>query len=126
MENNVPYQLTGIDHVQIAMPPGEEEAARRFYGGLLGLSEVPKPLNLAKRGGAWFQGPGITLHLGVEQEFRPAKKAHPCFLVTDLDDLQRVLEEAGVTITPDQELPGVRRFYAPDPFGNRLEFQQGR
>lgn len=126
MEHNVPYQLTGIDHVQIAMPPGEEEAARRFYCGLLGLIEIPKPSNLAKRGGAWFQGSGITLHLGVEQEFRPARKAHPCFLVSDLDALQRVLEEAGVTVTPDQELPGVRRFFAPDPFGNRLEFQQAR
>ena len=120
----MPVQLTALDHVQIAMPPGEEAAARHFYADLLCLTEVAKPPNLAKRGGAWFQGPGIAVHLGVEQDFRPAKKAHPCFRVADLDSLQRVLESEGITVTPDQEIPGVRRFYANDPFGNRIEFQQ--
>jgi catechol 2,3-dioxygenase-like lactoylglutathione lyase family enzyme len=118
--------LTALDHVQVAMPPGEEAAARRFYRDLLGLLEVEKPPLLAKRGGAWFQGPGFQVHLGVDQDFRPARKAHPCFRVRDLNALQRALEESGVTVTPDDAIPGVRRFYADDPFGNRLEFQQDR
>ena len=120
----MPVQLTAIDHIQIAMPAGEEAAARHFYSDLLGLTEVAKPPSLAKRGGAWFTGPGIAVHLGVEQDFRPAKKAHPCFRVADLDALQSVLEAEGITIIPDQVIPGVRRFYAADPFGNRIEFQQ--
>ena len=120
----MPFYLTALDHLLVAMPPGEEEAARRFYSNLLGLMEIPKPPNLAKRGGAWFQGPGIALHLGVEREFNPAKKAHPCFRVTDLDALQAELEKEGYPIMPDEELPGVRRFYTIDPFGNRIEFQE--
>ena len=106
------------------MPAGEEEAARSFYRDLLGLPEIAKPPSLAKRGGAWFQGPGFQVHLGVEQGFHPSKKAHPCFRVRGLDALQRALEAAGVATTPDSEIPGVRRFYANDPFGNRLEFQE--
>lgn len=117
--------ITGLDHVQVAMPAGEEEAARAFYSGLLGLPEVAKPPNLAKRGGVWFQGQGFQVHLGVEAAFRPAKKAHPCFRVADLDSLQQILEAASVQVTPDSEIPGVRRFYANDPFGNRIEFMQG-
>ena len=116
--------ITGLDHIQIAMPAGEEAAARAFYQGLLGLPEVAKPPNLARRGGAWFQGGGFQVHLGVETDFRPARKAHPCFRVANLDALQRVLESAGVPVTPDSEFPDVRRFYALDPFGNRLEFMQ--
>lgn len=116
--------ITGLDHVQIAMPAGEEEAARAFYSGLLGLPEVAKPPNLAKRGGAWFQGQGFQVHLGVEADFHPAKKAHPCFRVADLEALQARLEAAGVPTTSDSEIPAVRRFYANDPFGNRMEFMQ--
>lgn len=116
--------LSALDHVQIAMPVGEEETARRFYRDLLGLQELPKPPALARRGGAWFQGPGFQLHLGVEQDFRPAKKAHPAFRSLDLDGLQQVLEAAGYPTTDDHEIPSLRRFYVNDPFGNRLEFQE--
>lgn len=116
--------LSALDHVQIAMPAGQEAAARQFYRDLLGLSEIPKPASLAKRGGVWFQGAGFQVHLGVEQDFQPAKKAHPCFRTRNLDRLQQALESAGVATIPDSEIPGVRRFYANDPFGNRLEFQE--
>lgn len=118
--------LTAIDHVQIAMPAGEEAAARLFYAGVLGLREVTKPPNLAKRGGVWFEGTGFQVHLGVEADFRAAKKAHPCFRVNDLDGFEQALAAASIPVTWDTELPGVRRFYAQDPFGNRLEFQQDR
>jgi catechol 2,3-dioxygenase-like lactoylglutathione lyase family enzyme len=104
------------------MPPGGEEDARRFYGGILGLDEVPKPTPLAGRGGCWFRGPGVELHLGVEEGFRPARKAHPALLVEDLDALRTGLEAADVDIREDEPLVGFRRFYASDPFGNRLEF----
>jgi catechol 2,3-dioxygenase-like lactoylglutathione lyase family enzyme len=118
--------IKGLDHIQIAMPAGAETAARAFYQDLLGLPEAAKPASLAKRGGAWFQGDGFQVHLGVEADFHPARKAHPCFQVTDLDGLQQALETAGVPVTPDSEIPGVRRFYAADPFGNRLEFMETR
>jgi len=118
--------LTGLDHIQLAMPKGEESLARHFYGELLGLTEIPKPEPLAGRGGCWFEGQGIQIHLGVESEFQPAKKAHPAFLVSDLEAFRTHLLAVNVPITPDNTLPHVRRFYAADPFGNRLEFiQQG-
>ncbi len=120
----ITVSITALDHIQIAMPAGAEEAARQFYNGVLGLVEIAKPPNLAVRGGVWFSGAGFGVHLGVEDDFRPARKAHPCFRVQDLDALQALLELTGVPVTPDDEIPGVRRFYAPDPFGNRLEFQQ--
>jgi catechol 2,3-dioxygenase-like lactoylglutathione lyase family enzyme len=91
---------------------------------LLGLTEVPKPAPLAARGGAWFAGAGVAVHLGVEKVFQPARKAHPCFRVADIDATWQVLEQAGVPLTPDDALPGVHRFYAADPFGNRIEFLQ--
>lgn len=116
--------LTALDHLQIAMPTGEEETARHFYGELLGLTEIAKPEPLASRGGCWFEGQGIQIHLGVEKDFRPAKKAHPAFLVHNLEGLRAHLLAAGVALTPDDTLPTVRRFYAADPFGNRLEFIQ--
>jgi catechol 2,3-dioxygenase-like lactoylglutathione lyase family enzyme len=114
--------VSGLDHVQIAMPPGREAEARAFYGGLLGLTEIPKPPLLAQRGGVWYQGAGFQLHLGVEADFRPARKAHPAFQVADLDRLAHTLAAAGVETVPDDAIPGVRRFYASDPFGSRLEF----
>ncbi|MCB0154213.1 MAG: methyltransferase domain-containing protein [Anaerolineae bacterium] len=117
-------RITGLDHVQIAIPPGREAAARRFYGELLGLSEVAKPEALAGRGGCWFEGTQTTVHLGVQADFAPAQKAHPAFLVDDLAVLQQRLEAAGVAVQPDDAVPEVRRFYASDPFGNRLEFVQ--
>jgi catechol 2,3-dioxygenase-like lactoylglutathione lyase family enzyme len=119
-------QIVALDHIQLAMPAGGEAAARSFYGQLLGFAELPKPAELAARGGGWFQAPGIAIHLGVETPFSPARKAHPAFVVADLAAARQALAEAGVPITPDDTLPHVRRFYAADPFGNRIEFiQQG-
>jgi catechol 2,3-dioxygenase-like lactoylglutathione lyase family enzyme len=116
--------LVGLDHVQIAIPPGGEVRAREFYGNLLELREVEKPEPLAIRGGCWFEGPGIQLHLGVQKAFVPALKAHPAFLVADLEGFRRKLEGAGIPTVPDATLPDVRRLYVADPFGNRLEFIQ--
>jgi catechol 2,3-dioxygenase-like lactoylglutathione lyase family enzyme len=112
----------GLHHVQLAAPPGSEAAARRFFGGLLGLAERSKPANLAKRGGVWFDLDGAQLHIGIERSFRPASKAHPAFTVPDLDELRRRLDAAGVRTWEDEPFPGRDRFYAEDPFGNRLEF----
>lgn len=116
--------FAGLHHAQLAMPRGEEEAARAFYAGALGMTEVEKPPVLAARGGAWFRAGGLELHLGVEEEFRPAGKAHPGVLVADLDEVVRRLGAAGQDVTWDADLPGFRRIYAHDPFGNRLEFLQ--
>ena len=113
--------LTGIDHVQLAAPPGCEPDARRFYGELLGLDELEKPEPLAARGGVWFACGQQQVHVGVEREFTPAKKAHPAFHVRGLDALADRLREAGVEVVDDEALPGVRRSYVHDPFGNRLE-----
>jgi catechol 2,3-dioxygenase-like lactoylglutathione lyase family enzyme len=116
--------VIGLDHLQLAMPPGREAEARSFYAGVLGLSELVKPPNLAARGGVWFALGPIELHLGVEQEFRPARKAHPAFLVRDLAGLRKRLEQHGFAPYEDEPLAGYERFYAADPFGNRLEFLQ--
>jgi len=117
--------ITGIDHVQVAIPAGAEDEARRFYGSLLGMTEVTKPAALAARGGCWFTAGAAVLHLGVEEPFRPAGKAHPAFVVTDLDALQTRLGAAGFDcVRTDGEIPGVQRFHTRDPFGNRIEFQQ--
>ncbi len=103
------------------MPRGQEELARGFYRDLLGLEEKPKPPNLAKRGGAWFRGANVEIHLGVEQDFRPAKKAHPALLVRGLKELERRCREQGVEVVRDEPLRGYERFYLSDPFGNRIE-----
>jgi catechol 2,3-dioxygenase-like lactoylglutathione lyase family enzyme len=116
--------LIALDHIQLAMPEGEEEAARAFYGKLLGLAEVQKPANLQKRGGCWFEKGGIKIHLGVEKDFRPARKAHPAFLVQDLVSLVASLERAGVAARQDEPLPGYARVYVDDPFGNRIELME--
>jgi catechol 2,3-dioxygenase-like lactoylglutathione lyase family enzyme len=113
--------LLGIDHVQLAMPQGGEDAARAFYCGLLGLAEVPKPMPLAARGGCWFAAGPVQLHLGVEADFRPARKAHPALLVADLAALAASLEAAGTRVRWDRELRGVSRCNIDDPFGNRIE-----
>jgi catechol 2,3-dioxygenase-like lactoylglutathione lyase family enzyme len=118
--------IVGLDHVQVAIPAGGEEAARRFYGDLLGLAEVTKPAPLAARGGCWFVGAGVALHLGAEADFRPARRAHLALLADDLDGLRRSLDVAGVTTRDDDAPIGVRRFYAFDPFGNRLELVDRR
>ncbi|MEO6700690.1 MAG: VOC family protein [Jatrophihabitantaceae bacterium] len=117
--------ITGIDHVQVAIPAGGEELARRFYGDLLAMTEQAKPAALAGRGGCWFSAGTAILHLGVETPFSPARKAHPAFEVVDLDALFDRLAAAGHHgVRADNELAGVRRFHCADPFGNRLEFQQ--
>lgn len=116
--------IQGLDHIQLAMPPGGEPQARTFYGALLQLDELRKPEPLAQRGGCWFAAPGTQLHLGVEQEFNPARKAHPALLVDDLDALRERLQAAGVTTADDDAPLGRRRFHAFDPFGNRIEFMQ--
>ena len=111
-----------IHHVQLACPAGSEAPLRAFYHGVLGLAEIPKPPVLAARGGCWFRGHGIELHLGVEEDFRPARKAHPGLLVRGLDAWAARLREAGYPVRPDGDFPGMRRFYSEDPLGNRLEF----
>ena len=116
--------VLAIDHVQIAMPAGGEDAARAFFGGLLGLVEIAKPPSLAGRGGCWFALGGRELHLGVEGDFRPAKKAHVALATTDLDGLRARLIEVGCVINEDAPIAGRRRFFTEDPFGNRLELLQ--
>jgi len=113
--------VTAIHHVQLAMPIGEEEAARRFYGDVLGLQEVAKPAPLAGRGGVWFEAGSLRLHLGVERDFRAARKAHPAFLVEGLAALFERLRAAGHAVREDENLPGFARGYVDDPFGNRIE-----
>lgn len=113
-----------VDHVQLAMPAGGEDEARSFYEGLLGITEVPKPPHLAKRGGCWFESDRVKIHLGVEADFQPAKKAHPALLVSDLRSLVAELTVAGVELVTDEPLEGYDRVYAYDPFGNRLELME--
>lgn len=115
-------RVAGIDHIQMAAPAGCETAARTFYGAILGLAEIEKPPLLQARGGCWFACGSQQLHIGVERDFRPAKKAHPAFAVRDLEELRAALTAQGIQVIDDNDLPGVRRFYAEDPWGNRLEF----
>ena len=113
--------LLAIDHVQLAMPAGGEAAARGFYGDVLGLPETPKPAHLAKRGGCWFESDALKIHLGVEADFCPARKAHPGLLVSDLPALKAKLSDGGFTPKDDEPLEGYDRIYVDDPFGNRIE-----
>lgn len=108
--------------MQLACPVGSEEASRAFYAGVLGLTEVEKPPVLAGRGGCWFRGHGVELHLGIEADFRPARKAHPALLVTGIDEWAARLAAVGYPASFDDQFPGMRRFYTADPHGNRLEF----
>lgn len=114
--------ITGLDHVQLAIPPGGEAAARRFYGDLLGLREIEKPEGVRASGGAWFSGP-VEVHLGIEDAFRPARKAHPCFAVDGYEDLLGELRAAGHETTPDDRIAGSPRSFVDDPFGNRIELR---
>lgn len=116
--------IYALDHVQLAMPPGQEEVARAFYGGLLGFHEVARPQNLAGRGGVWFDCCSVKLHLGVETEFRPARKAHPALLVHGLKALVTRLAAAGFDIVRDEPLAGFDRVHVSDPFGNRIELME--
>jgi catechol 2,3-dioxygenase-like lactoylglutathione lyase family enzyme len=116
--------VVGIHHVQLAMPAGREEEARRFYSVLLGIPETPKPEHLAKRGGVWFESGQLKIHLGVEEDFRPARKAHPALLAKDLPRLIERLRNAGIAVAEDEPLAGYKRVYVTDPFGNRLELME--
>ncbi len=119
-----PVSILGIDHVQVAAPAGCEAETRAFYGDLLGLEELPKPDALRARGGCWFRAGGQELHVGVEEPFAPARKAHPGLVVSDLGALSERLRSAGVEVTQDDAIPGIERAHVADPFGNRLELRQ--
>ncbi|HET7142504.1 MAG TPA: VOC family protein [Anaerolineales bacterium] len=117
--------ILGIDHVQLAMPAGGEEKAREFFINLLGFHEIPKPPELAKRGGAWFQAGTVQLHLGVEADFRPARKAHPALVVDDLAGLIARVQSTGIEVeTTQPPLDGFKRAHIFDPFGNRIELME--
>jgi catechol 2,3-dioxygenase-like lactoylglutathione lyase family enzyme len=118
--------IEGIDHIQLAMPAGQEDAARSFYSGLLGIPEAPKPPDLATRGGVWFESNRVKVHLGIDPDFKPARKAHPGLLVHDLGVLVRKLSENGVTVVEAEPLPGYDHVYVADPFGNRIELMERR
>jgi catechol 2,3-dioxygenase-like lactoylglutathione lyase family enzyme len=113
--------FAAIDHVQLAMPPGGEDRARHFFREVLGMEEIPKPAELAKRGGCWFASGGVQLHLGVEADFRPARKAHPAFRCPGYASLLSHLRSHGIEVVEVNDIPGVRRCHIFDPFGNRIE-----
>jgi catechol 2,3-dioxygenase-like lactoylglutathione lyase family enzyme len=115
------FPFTEIDHVQLAMPVGEEAAARRFYCEIVGMAEIAKPPELAKRGGAWFVSGQVQIHLGVEDGFRPARKAHPALRSSNYELLLGKLRGAGVSVREDDNISGVQRCHIQDPFGNRIE-----
>lgn len=117
-------RVLGVDHVQLALPKGSEDRARGFYGEVLGMKEVPKPQALAGRGGCWFAAGAAQVHLGVEEDFRPAKKAHAALLVEGLDEILAKCRAAGLPTRPDAEIDGRRRVHVFDPFGNRLELTE--
>ena len=117
-------EVVRIEHVQLAMPAGGEDLARAFYHLILGIPEIAKPPHLAKRGGCWFERGELKIHLGVETEFRPARKAHPALLVSDLRTLSKKLKSFGYRVQDDEAMEGFDRIYVEDPFGNRIEFMQ--
>ncbi|EEK77816.1 glyoxalase [Bacillus cereus] len=118
--------IQGIDHVQVAAPAGCETEAREFYGNTIGMEEIPKPEELKKRGGCWFKCGNQEIHIGVEQKFIPAKKAHPAFYVNEINEFKQMLIDRGVEVIDDHARPDVIRFYVSDPFGNRVEFMQNK
>jgi len=120
-----PFELVAIDHVQLAMPAGGEAAAIAFYVGVLGLTQVDKPTALALRGGCWFERGEVRIHLGVEGDFRAARKAHPALRVSGFDALLARLRTAGIEPRMSEEIPGTRRCHVDDPFGNRIELIAG-
>ena len=124
MVETAPVTILGIDHVQVAAPPGCEAEARAFYAGLLGLEEVPKPETLPDQAGCWFRAGAQELHVGVEDPFVPARKAHPSLVVDNLAALTARLRASGTEVRPDKTLPGIERSHIDDPFGNRLELRQ--
>ena len=118
-------EFLAIDHVQLAMPAGQEKKAGAFFVGILGMTEIPKPAELAKRGGCWFQSGAVQIHLGVETDFRPARKAHPALRCKHYDVLLASLAAARVSTEEANDIPGVRRCHIHDPFGNRIELVCG-
>lgn len=122
MTSDNAFKVAGLHHIQLAIPAGQEDTCRQFWGDILGLAELEKPPALQPKGGCWFGGGGLEVHLGVEPGFRPARKAHPGILVTGLIGLATRLEASGATVTWDDSLYGYDRFHSHDPFGNRLEF----
>lgn len=117
--------VLGIDHVQLAAPPGREDEARAFYGALLGMEELPKPEPIRGRGGCWFRAGGQELHIGVEDPFSPARKAHLGLVASDLDAIRSRLRGASLEYEDDTKIEGVDRLFVHDPFGNRLELRAG-
>ncbi len=115
--------VLGLDHVQLAIPAGGEDSARDFYAGVLGMREVAKPANLSPQG-CWFESGSLNLHLGVDPDFRPARKAHPALLVDDLAQVEAALVKAGYPIKSDKPIEGYQRVFSQDPFGNRIELMQ--
>lgn len=120
------FLIQRIDHVQVAAPKGEEETARAFYSGVLGMEEVEKPDVLKARGGAWFKSGNCHLHVGIEEPFIPAKKAHPAFAVEGYEELREHLASKSVRFQDDNDIPGVVRMYVFDPFGNRIELMKNK
>ena len=118
--------VLGLDHVQLAMPTGGEDRARGFYGDVLGMKEIPKAEALAGRGGCWFSSGTARIHLGVEEDFRPAKKAHPALVVEGMNEILARCEKAGLAAKPDAEIDERRRVHVFDPFGNRLELIEAK
>ena len=116
--------IVRLEHVQLAMPAGREDDATAFYEGLLGIPRIPKPPHLAARGGCWFERNDLKVHLGVEEPFRPATKAHPAFVVADVRHLAARIADAGHRVTDDEPLEGYDRVYVDDPFGNRIELME--
>ncbi|TMU87670.1 glyoxalase [Bacillus sp. BHET2] len=116
------FEFKNIDHIQIAAPKGCEQEAKKFYGDIIGLKEIPKPSNLQGRGGCWFQYGKQEIHIGVQDDFVPATKAHPGLLVSNLSSLMRTMKEKGIEIKEDTPIKGRARFFVSDPFGNRIEF----
>lgn len=126
MSTTQAFTFARVHHVQLSIPAGGEDASRAFWGGVLGMQELAKPPVLAARGGCWFGGGGIEVHLGVEADFAPARKAHPGLLIGGLDELAARMREHDVEVQWDGNLPGYRRFHSQDPFGNRLEFLEAQ
>ena len=117
----MPFIFKAIDHIQLAAPKGSEETARKFFKNILGFDEVEKPEELKKRGGVWFEFGNYQIHIGIEEPFYPAKKAHPAFEIENIEELKKHLVSNGIDVIEDDKLPGAKRFYISDPFGNRME-----
>ena len=117
----MPFIFKSIDHIQLAAPKGSEDTARKFFKNILGFEEVEKPEELKKRGGVWFEFGNYQIHIGIEEPFYPAKKAHPAFEIENIEELKKHLVTNGIDVMEDDKLPGAKRFYISDPFGNRME-----